>query len=609
MLQEVRMKRYLPLVVSGVMLMGAVAGLGGSVAAAHQPSVFTTISESHPVSPGSPINPFNPTGNSYDTYDSLQMAYYTYSPTNVNSFWPALAQKWQASNGGSTVTVWIQPNAKWSNGQPVTAQDFVTSAAVWFTQGDAQYYDLGSVKVINSKEVQFSEIPGKHYMLFEHYLMQQTIVPASYWASKLPKNIWTIINQANSSNTKVATKANNELTNVLGKKIVAEGPSKDISAGPFVISKISPAEVLMVKNPYFYEASKIKTDEVAILNYTGNQAIWNYQIAGRLDYTPYTSMPTNVLNEILSKKGNEKVTAASYVAAGLAFNQDIYPYGNILVRWAIAHVINRQAVQTIGEPVSGSVSQWSDGMVDQATLEWLPQSVRAKLNPYRYNPGYASYLLRKAHFHKNASGQWIMPNGKPFTATIYTVNGFSDWIAAAHVMASELTSFGIPTQPQIVSSYSTFLKQQAADQYGLSFDIMALGPEIYTMYHFNLYGAADGYSLVGGKLVHTAASASNPNNTNFLDTPVTLKVPGVGFVNPGKLTNELSLTNNPKQQQPIVEKLALATNHDLPVYTLWNYILVEFVNTSRFNNFPVHNGGLLQYGAGLWMMQGYVQPK
>jgi peptide/nickel transport system substrate-binding protein len=600
------MRRYVPsLLASGTLLLGALAGFGGSAAAAHQPVVFTTIDENHGISPGSPINPYNPTGNSYDTYNSLQLAYFTYSPTNPDSFWPALAQKWKVSNGGTTVTVWLQPNARWSNGQPVTAQDVLASAALWFTQDDAQWYDLGSVKVLGPKEVQFSEVPGAHYLLFEHFLLQHPIVPASYWDKVIPKNIWTTIGQLESKNSKVAQQANNYLTNVLGKKLIADGPKQDISAGPFVIKRITPAEVLMVKNPYFFDANQIHVDEVVMRNYTGNQQIWNYQIAGQLDFTPYTSMPTSVLDRILATPGNVKVTAPSYVAAALSFNQNIYPYGNILVRWALAHVIDRQAVQQIGEPVSGSVSQYSDGMVDSATQQWLTPGQLKLLNPYRYNLAEATRLLDKAGF-KLVNGQWMMPNGKPWTATIYDVSGFSDWIEAGNVIAKEMTAFGIPTQVQIVPTYSEYVQNMEDGKYAVGFWIMALGPNPYSAFN-RIYGTSDGYQVVGGKVIHEAPNSST--GVNFLDTPETLKVPGDGFINPGNLTYQLSQTISPKRMQPWVAKLALATNRNLPMYTLWNYILVEFVDTSRFTHFPGNNNGLLQYGAGLWMMQGYVQPR
>ncbi|MBT5218143.1 MAG: peptide ABC transporter substrate-binding protein, partial [Woeseia sp.] len=37
----------------------------------------------------------------------------------------AAAERWEASDDGLEYTFWLRPNARWSNGEPVTADDFV----------------------------------------------------------------------------------------------------------------------------------------------------------------------------------------------------------------------------------------------------------------------------------------------------------------------------------------------------------------------------------------------------------------------------------------------------------------------------------------------------
>lgn len=63
------------------------------------------------------------------------------------------------------------------------------------------------------------------------------------------------------------------------------------------------------------------------------------------------------------------------------------------------------------------------------------------------------------------------------------------------------------------------------------------------------------------------------------------------------------------QQKPLVAQLAEATNQNLPAIELWDYADVQFVNTTRFTDFPVHSDGLMYNAAGVWMAQGYVRPK
>ncbi len=584
------------------------AGCGASTTHSASSKTFTTIDEDHGITDGAPMNPFNTNGNSFLSFDVMQLGWFTNSATNPNAMYPGLAQKWTITNGGRTVTVWLQPGAKWSNGKPVTANDVKASMAAAFTQGNAQAFYLGSVDVISPTEIQFNQAPGQDYNLFFNSLMQQPIIPDFEYDSVMGSNIWNIINESvytgtNKAKAALATKAETELTNI-GKTVVAYSPKTDISAGPYYIKNLNPGEALLVKNPDFYNASKIKINQVVFRNYTGNQQIWDYLIAGQLDMAPFTAMPTDILNRILAVKGNEKVVSPSYVGAALAFNQGIYPYGMPAVRHALAHVIDRAAVQKVAEPVVGTVSQYSDGMVDSATKKWLTPSQIKQLNPYSYNLSKATKDLEKAGF-KKVGGKWMMPNGKPWTATIYTVSGFSDWIEAAKVMSTEMTQFGIPTSPDIVSSYSEYLKEIALDKYALAFWLDALGPEAYPTFQ-RIYGANDGYNVVGGKLVYYPYS--NTTEGNWVDSPKDIAMPDGTEINPGQLTYDLNSMTS-AQQRPLVQKLALATNASLPMITLWNYINVQFINTDRFTDFPVNVPGMLDNPPGVWILSGYVQPK
>lgn len=536
----------------------------------------------------------------------MQLAWFTNSATNENSFLPGLAKSWTQNKAGTSVTVTLQPGAKWSDGTPVTAQDVITSMAIAFTQGNAQTFFLGSVKALSTSKIQFEQVAGQNYNLFLHSLLQSTIVPTSVYGSQLPKNIWTMINTSQYSGTNkakeaAAKKAQAQLTN-LGKKIAAFAPTKDVSAGPFVIKNLNPGEAYLTKNPDFYAANHVHVDNVVFRNYTGNQQIWNYLISGQLDQAPFTSMPSNILQQVLRVKTNQEVSTPSFVGAALAFNQSVYPYNITAVRQALAHVIDRSAVQKVGEPVSGSASVYSDGMIDAATKDWLTTSQISSLDKYSNNVNLATKELDAAGF-KKVNGQWMMPNGKPWTATIYTVNGFSDWIEASKVISSEMSNFGIPTQPSIVSSYSEYLQQLALGKYPIGFWLNALGPSAYGTYQ-RIFGSPDGYNVVGGKLQYSPAS--DKNGGNWLDIPQEVKLPNGKTINPGQLTYKLnSLT--PAQQRPVVAELAEAANADLPMITLWNYTNVQFVNTARFTDFP-KDQGILDNPAGVWMALGYVQP-
>jgi peptide/nickel transport system substrate-binding protein len=107
--------------------------------------------------------------------------------------------------------------------------------------------------------------------------------------------------------------------------------------------------------------------------------------------------------------------------------------------------------------------------------------------------------------------------------------------------------------------------------------------------------------------------AGNSAADNFLNTPDTVTVPGLGTVNPGQLTFALSQLNlntaaGLAQQKTIAAKVIQAVNYEVPVIQLWNYIDVQFVNNKRFGDWPTSDA-IVGQDPGVWMANGYVRAK
>jgi peptide/nickel transport system substrate-binding protein len=107
--------------------------------------------------------------------------------------------------------------------------------------------------------------------------------------------------------------------------------------------------------------------------------------------------------------------------------------------------------------------------------------------------------------------------------------------------------------------------------------------------------------------------AGKPAAENFLNTPNTVSVPGLGTVNPGQLTFELSqLSLNSSsglaQQKAIAAKVIRTVNYDVPVIQLWDYIDVQFVNDKRFTDWPTSDA-IIGQDPGVWMADGFVHAK
>lgn len=587
-------------------LLAACSGGGGSSSSGNL--VYTTVSATNQITAGAPMNPFNASGNAFPSFDEMQLGFDEQDPTNPNAYFPGLAATWTITATG--ITVKLQPNAKWSDGTPVTPNDVKLSMAIALTQGNAtvgagylsQGLDIGSVTAVNSTTVQIDQAAGGSNLDFARLVLGQPIVPASVYGGLLPADVWTTIGQLASADSATATAAQTKLTAV-GKSVSAFAPPKDVSAGPFVIARINPGSAELLKNKYFYDASGIAPSEVILRHYSGNSDIWGYMKDGELDSAPYTSMPTNILNEV-EKAGYKPVRSPSFVDAAIAFNESDSPYNLTPVRQALAYVINRADVTKVGEPVSGTAATDLTGMIESATQQWLTPAQIAALNPYAPDTTKAASLLTGAGLTKSGS-QWLLPNGQPWKITLQSVNGFSDWNAAATVIASELSAFGIPTQVQLTADFATYKTDMAAGDYAVGFWLIALGPTSAAAYQ-RLYGSDDGYTAGGtGSVTHSDA------NGNWQHTPQSYTVDGKA-INPGLLTAELA-TDPVAAQKPLVAQLAAATNEQLPVIPIWDYTNVNFTLDKRFTDFPTAGSpnvaGLMYNNPGVWMMQGFVKGK
>jgi len=571
---------------------------------------YTTVDAGHAIDASAPINPYNGKGNAFSGYNSVTLAFAKNSLNDHNAHFPGVAKSWDVSSDGSKVTIHVQPNAKWSDGSDLTAEDIRTSAAVAYTQGGSVFQltpgaagALGEVKVVDNKTVEFTQATGNRNNTFLRSLLAMWVLPKSVYDSQLPANFWDLVKQGSSADpaqADAAKKARDDIA-AAGKKIVAFGPPKDVSAGPFVLDSVSASEAILSKNKFFYDANKIGPDKVRLRNYTGNEQIWNYLTSGELDSAPYTSTPTNVVEQILKVSNSGKITGLSQVSAALAFNQKYPPFDKLEVRQALAYVIDRSQVQKIGEPDSGKVAEHTSGLIEDAAKLWIGDEV-GKLNPYSVDKAKAESLLTTAGLAK-VGGKWTLPGGAPFTFKIQVPAGFSDWVAGAKNIASQLTDFGIAVEATTSADFAVYQTEMAAGKYAAGFWLIALGPSTYNAYA-RLYGGANGWAAFGGQLTHNPAGTKG----NWIGGAETATIDGLGTVNPGELTYQLSQLPVDQAKDTIV-KLAKYTNAQLPMIQMWNYVNVQFVNTTRYENFPPNDCECLRLTHGVWMQLGYIQPK
>ncbi|MET9344091.1 MULTISPECIES: ABC transporter substrate-binding protein [unclassified Nonomuraea] len=582
------------------------AGGGGSAGG----GLFTTIDVNRPgIDASAPANPYNPKGNAFPGYTTMKIGWVVNHLTDPNKALPGMAASWEIAPDNSSITLKLQPNAKWSDGKPVTAEDVKLSIALAYTQGSTAFAvtpgaagAAAEVTVVDEKTIKITQDPENPSPKFARGVLDTTVLPAHVWSSAVPATIWDTIKTARGDGPE-AEKAREEIT-ALGEKVIAFAPPTDVAGGPFVLSRVNPGEALLVKNKHFFNAANVAPDQVKFLNYTGNEQIWNYLTQGKLDHSGFVAAPTDVMNRIKAAPGSEVIKGYSPVAVGMAFNQAKKPYDNVHVRKGLAYLIDREQVTKVASPEGGTAATTITGIHQKAANAWIPETL-PKLEPYKVDPAKAEEEFKAAGLTKK-DGKWTLADGTPWKVSMHAPAGFSDWLSAQENIKSQLIKAGIDAEVVTTADYPVYLEELAAGKYDVGFWLMALGPAPYDIFQ-RLYGASNGWANVGGKVKHSAPGEAG----NWMGSPEETEVDGTK-VNPGELTGKLNSVG-PEEAKPIMAQLATAANQDLPVIQLWDYINNQFVNNSRFTGWP-HDDEVLRLGqgvlpSGVWIQQGLVKKK
>ncbi|WP_166348542.1 ABC transporter substrate-binding protein [Phytoactinopolyspora limicola] len=536
----------------------------------------------------------------------MRLAWVKNHPTSPTEFYPGLASEWEVSDDNLELTVTIHPDATWSDGTPVTAEDVVVSSNIAYTRGSGAFIlDPGAagaasdIEVVDDKTIQFTQDPENPTREFVNGIMNMTIVPAHVYGDLLPADFEQTLEAARGDDD--AADDAREAVAEAGEAVVGFAPEEDISAGPYVLERINPSEALLVRNEHFHNDHLVAPDQVIVRSYDGNEQVWDYLRAGELDSSHFVAVPADVVQQIEAVPGNEASRTYSPVVAGLAFNQSYEPFDDIHVRRALAFALDREQVVNIASPDGGVAATTTSGMHQEVLDAWVGGAA-GDLEPFAYDLDRAAEELEAAGMTQE-DGRWIQANGEPFEVPIQVVSGFSDWIAAGENMATQLNEFGIDSEILTAPDFTVYQEEMAAGAYPVGFWLIGLGPSPYNIYQ-RLYGQSNGWQVLAGQL-----SYSEPGEDgNWKGGPETYEVEGHGTVNPGELAHELRTADEARTNE-IMTILAQTTNEHLPVVQMWDYVNTQFSNNTRFITDPPDDArrvtGVTSL-AGIWIQQGWV---
>lgn len=247
---------------------------------------------------------------------------------------PAIAESWDVSPDGTVYTFHLREDANWSNGEPVTADDFIFAWQRAVDPALASEYsymlsDIGQVKnaaaIING-EMDKSELGVK---AIDSKTLEVTLeVPVSYFLSLMYFPTFYPVNQA--------------FFEGLADGTFGTSPETTLSNGAFVLTSYEPAALSfsLAKNPDYYDADRVQLDG---LNYQvikdSQQAYMSYQ-NGDLDIVKLSG------DQVEQVDGDPelKVTGAGYLWYLTLNMHDVPALDNQNMRLALSNAVNRLSI-------------------------------------------------------------------------------------------------------------------------------------------------------------------------------------------------------------------------------------------------------------------------
>jgi oligopeptide transport system substrate-binding protein len=294
---------------------------------------------------------------------------------------PGVASAWTISASGTVYTFEIRGDAKWSNGQKIVAQDFVSAwRRVVDPKQASPVADLLR-PIANAAEIIGGHLPpGKLgvYAADEGHLVVQLAQPAPYFLQLI----------THSATFPVFSNGN-----------LGQSAKNWVSNGPYVLTNWTPgAGLRLTKNLEYWDHKNVQIAEVEYIPISDENSEINQYRAGQLDIT--MSVPPNAIQLIQRDFPNELLVAPYLGTVYYALNlHTLKPFGNQLLRQALAMSIDRvvlaKTVLNFGQiPAFGFVppGTWN---YDQQQWAWQSMTDSARIEESRRLYAAAGYSTTK----------------------------------------------------------------------------------------------------------------------------------------------------------------------------------------------------------------------
>ena len=337
---------------------------------------------------------------------------------------PGIAQSWDVSDDKKTVTFRLDPNAKWSDGQPITSEDVKYSLEVLGGHGALFTGYTDNISKI--------ETPNASTVVI-HTKRPDARIVGGLFVYILPKHVWGKVPVS-------------DLTGSYDPKLPLVG------SGPYVVTDFQPNRITtMEKNPNF-RGPEPKFDEIQFIRYGNQDAAERALQVGEVDMVPEVSAAG--FARLGEQPNIDTFKASSPAYTQMTFNscsEKTCPDAKVnpaiqdpAVRQATAYAVDRERINEIA---ARGTSFPAHGILPS----FYKSFYEVPAQDYPFDPEKAKQILDAAGWQDNGSAPRTK-GGEELKFNLYVRSESPYNIQAAKLVAEQAKAVGIEYDVQVVST-------------------------------------------------------------------------------------------------------------------------------------------------------------
>jgi ABC-type oligopeptide transport system substrate-binding subunit/DNA-binding SARP family transcriptional activator/AAA+ ATPase superfamily predicted ATPase len=248
---------------------------------------------------------------------------------------PSIAERFEIDRSGCRYTFKLRKDVNWSDGTPVTADDF---ACAWKRVLDPKYaspnasrlYDIKGARAFAEGTLSDTKDVGIH-TLDEHTLVVELEAPCSYFPYLLSHHATYPVPR-----------------HVLDGRDEHDFTTQPLSCGPFLLDTWNKGiDIRLIRNPTYHGQFGGNIEQVLLTT----DMDWHASLAAyeedQIDVLSATRAETTDLVRARSRNAQDYISAPAFLTTYLGFNLRQSPFGDPRVRRAFAHAIDRHEMASM----------------------------------------------------------------------------------------------------------------------------------------------------------------------------------------------------------------------------------------------------------------------